>query len=261
MVHKPARWAVTQGEVEAEWQWAWNGLVGCFALIDPNSRESYDLVSWQQNTLSGSGHEVVYRPAGLAFRPTATANANAIETGIPIDPNYGGPFTAAISFHTDSRDQSGQVRTLLSQLNGSGLGRSWLSVEASTNNYDISTFLGGSSTQGNVTPNASDNLAVVRYSSEEGRIWVGVSGDWKAGNQLRTMESADGDLRIGNHKTASNGSAEHPIYALYVWSTVLEDSQLDALYADPFGPIRPRQLQPAYTSADSDTRRTKVWVP
>ncbi|MBP7998168.1 MAG: hypothetical protein KA314_02115 [Chloroflexi bacterium] len=120
---------------------------------------------------------------------------NYLDLGTVLDPSTTN-LTAAIWFNVTSTSNS---PVILQQLDGTGTGRSWLQLDSTG---VIGTFLGGSLLLGttNVTPNAWHHAAVT-YDGTTLRLYL--DGNLEAA-QARTMETSDGEMTLGRHKTLTN---------------------------------------------------------
>lgn len=212
------------------------GMVRAFLHIDRVGKESYDLISGAKNTLVGTEHEVVDRPLGSAFRRTTTNNGHRIELPFAVDPNYGGPFTAVVVFHTDAFQGNDTERLLLHQNDGSGLGRNWIYIHGDSSNNVVGTFLGGTSLNSGITPSVGKmSLAAVRYTGAV--LHIGANGDWSPFTNTRSMEGATGTHIVADHKSSGGrGPSTYPIYSVYLWERFVANGELDELYDEPFRP-------------------------
>ncbi len=107
------------------------------------------------------------------------------------------PFTVSIWFNLANLDST---RTILQQLDGNGMGRTWLYVESS--NGKLQTHLGGSVLAGQTTVTTGEwHHAAVRYDGTTVSLYL--NGQLEA-THTGTLESADGTIQLGVNKTNGN---------------------------------------------------------
>lgn len=105
-------------------------------------------------------------------------------------------FAASVWFNVT--DLSG-THILLQQLDGTGVGRTWLGVQSSGVLY---TYLGGSALNGQTAVSLNEwHHAAVTYDGQTVRLYL--DGRLEA-SQLRTLEASDGDMRLGVDKTGND---------------------------------------------------------
>ncbi len=118
-----------------------------------------------------------------------------LSTDSVLDPSTGS-FTAASWFYVTDTDNA---PILLSQLDGSGIGRTWLGLHT---DGTLSSYLGNSYLTGitSVTTNQWHHAAVT-YDGATLRLYLNGVLENAA---IRTVESADGAMRIGRHKSLTD---------------------------------------------------------
>ncbi|MEZ4722267.1 MAG: LamG-like jellyroll fold domain-containing protein [Flavobacteriales bacterium] len=138
-----------------------------------------------------------------------------ISSGSPLNPAQ--PFTAELWFKANSITGS---QTLISQGNGSGLGRNWLWL----NGPLLATSIAGSGIPGSTNLSIGDwHHAAVVFTGTQVRLYL----DGKFETQLGGLsgEFADGQLRIGVSKNGGSPFAGF-VDEVRVWSAALDTNTI-----------------------------------
>lgn len=237
---KPQPWSVNPSLIDADWMWAWEGLV----FLAPLWGSGEDVV----NHLLPEDDDGEYGPTsrGLAYHKTDTSSVNfrTINYGDLKAANPGsGNFTWSIWFMTSSvaersiwskADPSSLVDWWQMNMGISVPGRIQLEIDDDISKADISP-----------TPTYNDgewhNLVVTRSVEAGVEVFVdavSVGSADAAKGDITTPTSADFKIGAADRTSTLDPFWEDLDMAM-MWSRQLSSQEIQSLYEDPYGPIRP----------------------
>ncbi|MEO0684567.1 MAG: LamG domain-containing protein, partial [Cyanobacteria bacterium J06649_11] len=170
-----------------------------------------------------------------------------VELPSVIDPGSANAFTAELWFKLDTTVNSNEV--LLRQQDGNGSGLAWLSYQSSSGK--LRSSIGGSNllSENTVTTGVWHHAAVVYDGAT---LYLYLDGNQEA-SDVRTLESSDGELILGNIKALTN-SLDGQIDEVRIWETAKTEEEIqDSLYTKLAGT---EDGLVAYYNFDSDVDTT-----
>ena len=124
-------------------------------------------------------------------------SSDQLDTAFVLDPATTSFSGAAWFKPTDASIN----RYILQQVDGSGTGRSWLYI---TSGGKLESYIGGSALTGPTTVSLNEwHHAAVTYDQDSGMLSLYLDGQLE-NSAVRSAESSDGGMRIGNHKSVPN---------------------------------------------------------
>jgi len=137
-------------------------------------------------------------------------------------------FTISLRARYDGTSFSGADHTLIQQLDGNGLGRTLVYVDASCGGQ-VSSFIGGQELcSGNLYPGLWHHIAL-RVNQNDGTAQFYLDGvAMQVAN--RTMAESDGGIRIGAGKTLIGQFWNGAIDDILVFNTALTDAEILSLH-------------------------------
>ena len=185
---------------------------------DASPEDNAGILSGSPDTSWGNG----YIKGALDFAGTGIAY---IDTSSAISASDGGGISAAAWVRLSTFATS-QNRWILQQLDGDGVGRTWLSIEPDGSLY---SYAGGSDTSGgNLSLNEWHHVAI---TAGDGNVRLFMNGSQVASNPV-AIESNTAPFRIANHKNLDLGKQwTGSIDDLRIYSGVLNPDEIEWLAA------------------------------
>lgn len=266
----PKRWASNPGQADPSWIPWWRELRQVYvpdaggATSTVGSRSMLEVV---HNKRTNQGSIGDYGIEGYAAGPAMSV------TGAPLtglftanSAKWGPAVGAAFSVFAFVLNRS--TSTAFQALIGNGFtGSGGWTFQTSYNNGKLGM------TRWGVGDDATTTLPVV---PNDRTTPAGIGVSYRAGGPARFFQNGQfeqltsgnmagagiGDFVIG--RTSSGGLVGMGIHVIYMWNRAISDGEFLRLYADPFGPIRPRMRRRAGAGAStvlsvSQVARETLW--